>query len=38
MRAHSVLRRMAWFIGLWLASVTLLTVVAFAIRLMIPAG
>ncbi|RDC69701.1 DUF2474 family protein [Rhodovulum sp. 12E13] len=29
------LRRIAWFVGLWLASVTTLAVVAYAIRLAI---
>jgi hypothetical protein len=29
------LRRIAWFVGLWLASVTALAVVAYAIRLAI---
>ena len=32
---RSVTRRFMWFVGLWLASVTLLAIVAFAIRMMI---
>jgi hypothetical protein len=30
------LRRVAWFVALWCASVTVLAAVAYAIRLMIP--
>lgn len=30
------LKRIGWFIGIWLASVLALTVVAYAIRLAIP--
>jgi hypothetical protein len=30
-----LLKRMAWFVGLWLASVTVLAVLAYGIRLMI---
>lgn len=29
------LRKIAWFVGLWLASVAVLTVVAYGIRLMV---
>lgn len=32
---RATLKRLAWFAGLWLASVTVLTIVAYAIRLMI---
>ncbi|MGV1908567.1 MULTISPECIES: DUF2474 family protein [Agrobacterium] len=34
----SLSRRLLWFIGIWLASVLGLTVVAYAIRLMIMGG
>ena len=34
MRTDSI-KRVAWFVGLWVASVATLTVVAYAIRLMI---
>lgn len=33
-----VLRRIGWFVLLWLASVSALAVVAYAIRLAIPSG
>lgn len=32
---HTTLKRLAWFAGLWLASVTVLAIVAYAIRLTI---
>ncbi len=32
------LRRIGWFVALWLASVSALTIVAYAIRLAIPSG
>ncbi|WP_428549010.1 DUF2474 family protein [Profundibacter sp.] len=35
---HSLIRRLLWFAGLWIASVTALTIVAFAIRLAIGTG
>jgi hypothetical protein len=34
MASHKI-KRLAWFAGIWLASVTALAVVAYAIRLMI---
>lgn len=33
--ARSLVSKWLWFVGLWLASVAVLTVVAFAIRLVI---
>ncbi len=33
---RATLRRLAWFVALWLASVLALAVVAYGIRLMIP--
>ncbi|AXX99376.1 DUF2474 family protein [Profundibacter amoris] len=38
MTRHSLARRLLWFAGLWLASVLVLTAVAFAIRLVIGTG
>ena len=35
---RSRLRRLVWFVGLWLASVAVLSVVAYIIRLMIGVG
>ena len=32
---RATLKRLAWFVALWLASVTVLAIVAYAIRLMI---
>jgi hypothetical protein len=32
---RATLKRLAWFAGLWLASVTVLAIVAYAIRLTI---
>lgn len=32
----TTLKRIGWFVGIWLASVLTLTVVAYAIRLVIP--
>ena len=33
-----VWRKLAWFAGLWLAGLATITVVAYAIRLLIPTG
>ncbi|WP_457646564.1 DUF2474 family protein [Profundibacter sp.] len=38
MTRHSLARRLLWFAGIWIASVLVLTAVAFAIRLVIGTG